>query len=102
MEVFSRLQTLRYPVAAYLGDQASAPFLDMLKVRAEIISAAGILIQMAPAEDRGRQEDPTLRRIAFATGEQPDAIAEKVDAAVAALEAICTPILRRRLGQEAA
>lgn len=97
-EIFSRLQSAKYPFIAYFGPEAAAPFVSLIAVRYEIISAASILIQTAASEGLpGVPVDRTLSQILFALTEQPDAVATKVNSAIDALEATCKPILGQRI-----
>lgn len=98
--IFARLQSSKYPLAAYFGHDAAAPLAALISAHYEIISAASILIQMAPSEGLpGVSDNRALIQTAFATADPPDPIATKVDAAIEAIEGVCAPILNRKTTQ---
>ncbi len=93
-ELFSKIQSLRFTFAAYFGDEAAQPIRAMITVFHEIVSAASILMQMAPAEGWSPGGPSPLLQIAFASSGEDDPTMAKVDAAVAALEATCSDVLK--------
>jgi hypothetical protein len=99
--LFARLQTLRYAFAAHFGDELVKPFGNIDEARIKINSAASILIQMASEfRDRAPHESlvPLRNDLGWGPAPRPDAIDQKITEAVAAIEAVCKPVLREKFG----
>ncbi|HZR37588.1 MAG TPA: hypothetical protein VFA75_19610 [Nevskia sp.] len=97
-EVFAKLQALRYTVGAHFGQDAMKPLAALLEARRAIVSAASLLITNAHfAEDHAAAHSLVPLREALGwSDKRPDKLDEQVEAAVAAVEAFCRPVLSER------
>lgn len=99
-EVFARLQTLRYAVAAHFGEETAQSLGCLQDARNRIMSAASVLIELTSVDDRAHQSDVLLRNtLGWGPRERPDEIDDLIGQAVTAVETICAPILRADAGQ---
>ena len=89
---FADLRAKRYRMRALMGPTADAPFQEINKVLSEIRVAAGILM-------RGAGQHLSIAEKLQATiweVSDDDPIAKRINAAVSAIEKMCTPILAHR------
>jgi hypothetical protein len=98
-ELFARLHSQRYAFAAYFGPEAVQPFIAISEVHQGIMGAASVLIQMAHHEDvsGSAYNDDGLAElkdtIGWGVATRPDDIDKKIEAAIKAIETICSSIL---------
>ena len=93
---FATLQTLRYTVAAHFGQDAAKAVGAITEAHHEIVSTAGLLIQLASADDSPSTAQNLIPLRERLWGQRPDAMDRKIEEAVAALEAICRPVLSEK------
>ena len=88
--VFDEVQSARYSVTAAFGEKYSLPLLEFLKVRNEIVAVAHTKYMMAEDITYGERRDQSFDRKFEGTiwegVSKPDAIKERLDAAVEKLE----------------
>lgn len=101
-EVFARLRSLRYSFIAYFGEAATAPFEEVFSVQIKMITAASIIIQMAPQDDEGDHRhsfktsiEPLLNELGWGTAERPDESDRKIEKAIHDIEELCRAVFRR-------
>ena len=96
-ELFAKLRTLRYTFAAHFGESAAQPFSTIAEICSQVSSAASIMLQMTTADEpREFIEGMRPLREQLGWGHRPDETDRKIDEAVAAIEALCTPVLARK------
>jgi hypothetical protein len=95
--IFSKLRTLRYPVAAHFRLEAAKSLAAIIEVYIGIGNAADILIGMA-CDDDDRFDRQSFAPFLEVLGRsaRPDANDKKIADAVAEIEAICKPVLSER------
>jgi len=95
--LFARIHSLRYSFAAHFNDTAAEPFNAILKAYNEIISTAGILIELTHDDSISGAFEmstrPLLDRLGWGTTERPDDIDRAIEKAVQDIEKSCRPIL---------
>lgn len=92
-EKFARLSAVRPPVRYHLGDSALKPIDDLFRVRWEILGAVDILIKFGALVTADNEDHRRLMHTAFTAGDN-DPVADRIDAAEKALEAICFKVTR--------
>jgi hypothetical protein len=102
-ELFSRIQSLRYRFRAQLGDEASKPFYDLIRIVNELFISARQLGRYWVREDRHFRTDEERERhfervrkaeaVFWEGSEEPDPIQPRVDAAIESMEKTCKGIL---------
>lgn len=80
---------------AHFGEEAARPFTDLGAIHAQIVTAAGQLVRTF--DDNAEAADPS-RRDAWETaigwgGADFDALARRLDEAVAQIERTCRPLI---------
>lgn len=95
-ELFARLQAYKPRFQANFGQEAGHPFDEFGRVHTKIVLASHALMRMH-RQGRGTQSAVERREVIVTSGiDEHDPVAARIDAAVAAMEALCRPIL----GQE--
>jgi hypothetical protein len=95
--IFSKLQTLRYPIAAHFTPEAAKSLAAIIEVYMEIGNAADILIGMAcDDDDRLDRQSFTPFLEVLGRSARPDANDKKIADAVNEIETVCKPVLSER------
>ena len=95
-EFFSRLMARRYMFAAVFGDAAAAPFLDLWKLRGELLIAVRVLLNLHNAHGAGSASDDR-KACEMIIGWRPgpgDEIPGRVQRIVEEIEATCRPAFK--------
>jgi hypothetical protein len=102
-ELFARIETLRYAVVANFGVNTREPFNTISGVHNEIINTAQVLIELQYDDKYNPREHLSdiqqLRNtLGWGPADRPDRIDQKIEKAVADIEAVCRPILAKTFG----
>lgn len=95
-EIFSRLYASRYSFKGLFGDNAIEPFEKIREIHNNIFISAGLLAKLVVYEiegERASNKDDLLDVLGWGRGGPPDEIDQAIDRAVAAVEALCKPVL---------
>ena len=94
-QLFSELQASRYRFMAHFGEDATKPFEELGAIHNEIVTSAGELVRTfdenAEASDPARR-DAWKNAIGWG-GPDLDALARRLDEAVAEIERTCRPLI---------
>lgn len=96
--LFAKLQTLQYSFAAHFGESARAPFAEINDVHTSIYTAASVLIQITRQGGGHNPNDGRagLTKTLWGDEHRPDDLDAKMTDAVAAIVAICRPVLETK------
>lgn len=93
-ELFARINASKPRFQANFGQEAGLPFDQIRIIKNRIISASVRLVSAQKARHPPRDTLIQKWEDTIWGGDDPDPIASEIEAAVATMEAICTPILR--------
>jgi hypothetical protein len=102
-EFFSRLQSLKYRAMATFGRESSRPFMEIIRIRAEILTAAQMLYRSVPDQHNafalpalGNEMSETLGNKIWdiSTDLADDELAARITAAVSEIEGVCSPVIQ--------
>ncbi len=100
--LFSDLEAMRFTCGALFGQEATAPYDEIVKAHNQVFHAAESLLRYRNSEDMPQLQGflQKMRRLAFAMTvldddgkELPDLLAAQVDAAITSIEGTCRPAL---------
>lgn len=94
-EFFARLYALRYRFRALFGDHSTTPFEMLYRIRFEIVHASASLMEIDKEHQANAETLKALEAVLRSSEAGQDEIAERVDALVKEIEAICRKVIAK-------